>query len=172
MKAMLRFFDPRIFEGLMDVLSPEQLTAFLAPAEKWWYVDRAGKLVSVEAKFNYVDESAVPLELSAKQEFDLIDASDPDRVLASLRENVPDLIQKQPLSAQYEFVAKNLQAARSAGLTSFSDLVLYNIVVLKKGLDFIRSATWLSLLNDIKLKSADFMAVVMSLDIDETMEEL
>lgn len=138
MKAMLRFFDPRIFEGLMKVLSVEQLATFLAPAEKWWYVDRAGKLTSVEAKFNAVDESAVPLELSAEQEFDLIEASDPDRVLASLRDNVPDLIQTQPLSAQYDFVARNLHVARGAGLTSIADFVLYNMVVLIKGLDYIR----------------------------------
>jgi hypothetical protein len=172
MKAMLRFFDPRIFEGLMNVLDAEQLAKFLAPASKWWYIDRAGKVIRVESTFNAADESAAPLELSAKQEFDLIDASDPDRVLASLRENVPDLIKKQPLSAHYDFVVTNLQAARSAGLSSFADLVLYNIVVLKKGLDFIQSATWLSLLNDVKSKSADFMAVALSLDIDETRGEL
>ena len=167
MKAMLRFFDPRIFEGLMNVLSPEQLATFLAPAEKWWYVDRAGKLVSVEAKFNAVDESAVPLELSAKQEFDLIDASDADRVLASLRENASDLIQKQPLPAQYDFVAANLQAARDAGLTSIADLVLYNMVVLIKGLDFIKSEIWSSLMDEVASKSADFMELVLSLNIDE-----
>jgi hypothetical protein len=167
MKAMLRFFDPRIFEGLMKVLSPEQLTTFLAPAEKWWYVDRAGKLVNVDAKFNDVDESAVLLELSAKQEFDLIDASDSDRVLASLRENAPDLIQKQPVHAQYKFVVANLQAARDAGLTSIADLVLYNIVVLIKGLDFIRSETWSSLMDEVVSKSGDFMELVLSLNIDE-----
>jgi hypothetical protein len=167
MKAMLRFFDPRIFEGLMNVLSPEQLATFLVPAEKWWYVDRAGKLISVEAKFNAVDESTVPLELSARQEFDLVDDSDADRVLVSLRENSPDLIQKQPLPAQYNFVATNLQAARDAGLTSIADFVLYNIVILIKGPDFIKSETWSSLMDEVASKSADFMELVMSLNIDE-----
>jgi hypothetical protein len=167
MKAMLRFFDPRIFEGLMNVLDPKQLAKFLAPAGRWWYVDRAGKFISVDAKFNAVDESAVPLELNAKQEFDLIDASDPDRVLAFLRENVPDLIQKQPLSAQYDFVATNLQAARNAGLTSLGDFALYNIVVLIKGLDFIKGETWSRLMNEVKSKSAEFMELVSSLNIDE-----
>jgi hypothetical protein len=167
MKAMLRFFDPRTFEGLMTVLSPEQLATFLAPAERWWYVDRVGKLMSVEARFNAVDESTVPLELSTKQEFDLIEASDPDRVLASLRENVPDLIQKQPLSAHYDFVATNLQAARNSGLTSLADFVLYNIVVLIKGLDFIRSETWSSLMDEVASKPADFMELVSSLAMDE-----
>jgi hypothetical protein len=171
MKAMLRFFDPRIFEGLVDVLIPEQLAKFLAPANEWWYIDRAGKLISVEAKFDAVDESVVPLELSAKQEFDLIDASDPDRVLASLRENVPDLIQKQPLCAQYDFVATNLEVARSAGLTSRADFVLYNIVVLERGLDFTKSATWSSLLENVKSKSMDFIAAVLSLEIEESREK-
>jgi hypothetical protein len=167
MKAMLRFFDPRTFEGLMKVLSPEQLATFLAPAERWWYVDRAGKLVSVDATFNVIDELEFPLVLSAKQEFDLIDASDSDRVLASLRENAPDLIQKQPLPAQYDFVAANLQVARDAGLTSIADLVLYNIVVLIKGLDFIKSETWSSLMDEVASKPADFMELVLSLNIDE-----
>jgi hypothetical protein len=172
MRAMLRFFDPRTFEGLMKVLSPEQVTTFLAPAERWWYIDRAGKLVSVDAKFNVVDELAMPLVLSAKQEFDLIDASEPDRVLAALRENTPDLIQKQPLPAQYEFVVTNLQAARSSGLTSIADLVLYNIVVLIKGLNFIRGETWSKLMDEVKSKPGGFMAMVSSMDIDEEREAL
>jgi hypothetical protein len=167
MRAMLRFFDPRTFEGLMKVLSPEQLTTFLAPAERWWYIDRTGKLVSADATFNVADELAMPLVLSAKQEFDLIDASEPDRVLASLRENAPDLIQKQPVPAQYEFVATNLETARGAGLTSFADLVLYNMVVLIKGLDFIRGETWSRLMDEVKSKSLDFMEMVSSLDMDE-----
>jgi hypothetical protein len=167
MKAMLRFFDPRIFEGLMSVLSTEQVASFLAPAERWWYIDRAGKLVSVDARFNVIEELALPLVLSAKQEFDLLDSSEPDRVLASLRENAPELIQKQPLPAQYEFVVTNIQAARSAGLTSIADLVLYNIVVLIKGLDFISGETWSRLMDEIKSKSVDFLAMVSSLDIDE-----
>jgi hypothetical protein len=167
MKAMLRFFDPRIFEGLMSVLSPEQLNTFLAPAEKWWYVDRAGKLMSLDATSNAIEESAVPLVLSAKQEFDLVDASEPDRVLASLQENVPELIQKMPLSAQYDFVATNFHAARSNGLISLADLVLYNIVVLVKGTDFVTGATWSRLMNDVKSKSIDFLEIVSFLDIDE-----
>lgn len=167
MKAMLRFFDPRIFEGLMNVLSPEQLNTFLAPAEKWWYVDRAGKLMSLEATFNAIEKSAAPLVLSAKQEFDLVDASEPDRVLASLRENVPELIQKLPLSNQYAFVATNFKTARSNGLISIADLVLYNIVVLVKGIDFVKGATWSTLMDDVKSKSIDFLEVVSSLGIDE-----
>jgi hypothetical protein len=171
MKAMLRFFDPRIFEGLMNVLSPEQLNTFLAPAEKWWYVDRAGKLMSLEATFNAIEKSAAPLVLSAKQEFDLVDASEPDRVLASLRENAPELIQKLPLSAQYDFVATNFKTARSNGLISIADLVLYNIVVLVKGIDFVKGATWSTLMDDVKSKSIDFLEVVSSLGIDEERRE-
>lgn len=167
MRAMLRFFDPRTFEGLMTVLSPEQLTTFLAPAERWWYIDRTGKIVSVDAKFNVADELAMSLVLSAKQEFDLIDTSEPDRVLASLRENAPDLIQKQPVPAQYDFVATNLQSARSAGLTSLADFVLYNIVVLIKGVDFTKGETWSRLMDQVKLKRVDFMEMISSLDIDE-----
>jgi hypothetical protein len=167
MKAMLRFFDPRIFEGLMNVLSPAQIASFLAPAERWWYIDRAGKIMSVACIFNAVEDVAIPLVLNAKQEFELIDMSEPDRVLASLRENAPDLINKKSLSCQYEFVVRNLQAARDAGLTSIADLVLYNIVVLVKGLDFIKREAWASLMVSVKSNSIDFIAGVSSLDVDQ-----
>ena len=167
MRVMLRFFDPRTFEDLMSVLRPIQITTFLSPAEKWWYVDRAGKLVSLDATFNVVEELKTPLTLNANQEFDLIDASEPDRVLAALRENALDIIQKQPLSAQHGFVRENIETAKKAGLTSVADLVLYNIVALMMGMDFIKSDAWLDLLREVKSKSVDFLTVVSSLGIDD-----
>jgi hypothetical protein len=161
MRVLLRFFDPRTFEGLTKVLSPEQLTTFLAPAERWWYI------VRIDAAFNIADELAMPLILNAKQELDLIDASEPDRVLASLRDNVPDLIRKEPIHAQYDFVAKNLQSAHSIGLTSIADLVVYNVVALIKGIDFIRGEAWSRIMDDVKSKPMDFMPMVSSLNLDE-----
>jgi hypothetical protein len=167
MEAMLRYFDPRIFEGLMKVLTVEQATTFLSPAEKWLYANRAGNLVNIDATFNTIDEPEVPLTLTAKQEFDLIDMSESDQVLASLRESTPDLMLKLPLPIQYDFVAMNIRAARAAGLTSIPNLVLYNVVALVKGQDFMKGQIWSRLMDDVKRKTVEFPEAALSLDIDE-----
>ncbi len=168
MNAMLRFFDPRVFEGLMNVLDRDQITTFLSPAEKWWYVDRGGKIVAVDATFSVAEKSIMPLELSARQEFDLIDGAELDQVLALLKENAPDLIKEQPLPEQCGFVAENIRAAKAFGLTSIAELALYNMIVLIKGAGFTKGADWSILMDKVASKSIDFLTAMSAMDTDET----
>lgn len=49
--VVLRFFDTRIFESVLTVLTEEQKRQFLTPACSWWYMDRKDNLQHVESFF-------------------------------------------------------------------------------------------------------------------------
>lgn len=164
MVAMLRFFDPRVFEKLVKILSVEQARAMLSPAEKWSYVDRKGRVVSVNAEFDIVENFELPLQLNEAQEFGLVDASEPDQVLALLRENVPNLLSRLHLVKQYEFVVHNIKAAKDLGLRSTVDLVLYSAVALSQGVEFATGPIWSDLMTDVKSGRIEFAEVVAAND--------
>lgn len=46
--ALLRYQDPRVFERLVEILSPEQLNHLLGPIEAWWYIDHRRQLRGIE----------------------------------------------------------------------------------------------------------------------------
>jgi hypothetical protein len=152
MDGMLRFFDPRVFEQLTKILSVEQAQTFFSPAEQWWYVDRAGKLVSLQTTFDADEKLDYPVEFTEAQEFELIEASEPDQVLALIKEHVPGLISSYPPHLQHEFINRNVRAAREIGLSSVLDFVLYIGVVLMKGDDFINGQSWARVCGDVKEK--------------------
>jgi hypothetical protein len=106
------------------------------------------------------------LVLSARQEFDLLEACEPDQVLLLLRESVPELIQKLQRSQQYRFVADNVLVAKSVGLRAIEDLVLYNTIVLALGGTVIESLAWGNFLQDLKDNLSDFRTLVSGLNID------
>jgi hypothetical protein len=167
MEAMLRFFDPRIFEKLALILAPEQASTFFSVAEKWWYVDRAGDLRCIKAQLNPKEERYRPLELSERQEFDLVDGSEPDQVLALLREYVPNLMLKLPISRQHHVVAECIEEAKEIGLNAPLDFFLFVTMVLAKGEKLIQEPIWLHLMNSVRVKAMSFAEALMKIEIDE-----
>jgi hypothetical protein len=165
MDALLRFFDPRVFEQLIKILSIEQANALLSPACRWWYVDRAGNLVGMDTEFDIADQCDLPLQLSKDQEFDLIDASEPDQILALLYEHAPSLLSRVPISDQYGFVTGCINSAKELGLSSASDLTLYSAVSLKHGVFFGKSAGWKDVLAEVRLNRISFSEAVAANDV-------
>lgn len=164
MDAMLRFFDPRVLEQLQKVLSVEQARLFFSPAEKWWYVDRSGKFVGHDAEFDPVEKFELPLALSEDQEFQLLEASEPDQVLGVLRENASFLVSSLPLHTQYQYVVRQIQAARELGLSSTVDFVLYSAAALSNGEDFPASSIWAGVFDDVRVNGIPFTEAVMTRD--------
>lgn len=89
MGVLLRYFDPRVFESLLAVLEERQRSDFLNPADCWWYVGRSGSLLRQCAQYAAMDPN-ISLELSASQEFALLDASEIDQLAAHLESMLPD----------------------------------------------------------------------------------
>lgn len=165
MDALLRFFDARIFEPLMAVLSPEQMELLCSPAKKWWYVDRVGRLVGIDREFECTEGDFQHLELNEKQEFALINASEPDQVLYLLIKAMPQLGVLMPKN-KYGFIANNIFLASRLGLNSVSDFVLYSAMVVLRGRDFEVLPYWKSALENVRTKRISFAdAVVGSEDV-------
>nr|WP_081983746.1 DUF4123 domain-containing protein [Massilia sp. JS1662] len=166
MEAMLRFFDPRVFQSLIGILDAEQWNVFLSVAQKWWYVDRSGFIKSLNSGFNDARCRDKSLVLSAAQEFSLVDACEADQVLNALRENVSDTLQKLNISLQYDFVVSNIEEAKRFGLQSLDDLILYNVTVLLMGKSLLTEVKWSDLKHAGKLDPSKFSELVVSLEND------
>lgn len=170
MEAMLRYFDPRVFEGLVNVLTLEQKWSFFFPVSSWWYVDRSGKIQCAGAGKNEAEMVSQQLELTSAQEQALICKCEVDQILASLRQNACDLMQRIMLPQQYKFVDENVQEARSFGVDSIDALKLYCVIALAMGREFMRGSTWSSAMKEVKNKSIDLQGIVASMNFDNHLE--
>lgn len=158
MEALLRFFDPRVFESLTTVLSLEQAERFFCVADHWKYIDRTGKLIGFSAKFMDQDEAPQDFSLTQQQEFELVEACEPDQVLTLLRENAPKLLEKVRLQDRYEFVSRHIVIAKREGLDSVSKFSIYMLLVLSKGDDFINDPMrepWIRKIKEDNFEFAD-----------------
>ncbi len=142
MVVVLRYFDARIFESMLIVLSDEQKLNFLSPAPRWWYVDRRGELQTVDAAFDASDGRCIPLIFTAFQESALLDASEPDQVGQMLRTFVPVEYAKLAAGKDYDFVMKNMEYARAFGVASTHDHALFCSLALLEGDSFSERAKW------------------------------
>lgn len=160
MGALFRFYDPRVLEALVRILTVEQAKSFFSLASQWWYIDRRGGLQQIGSTFLADQETEVPLKLSAAQESSLVDATESDRVLLALRQNVPQLIANIALAEQYDFTLRSTCSAMKHGLESTSDYVLYSILRLTYGNEFSASPEWQTVFAKISSEPGSFAALV------------
>lgn len=165
MDAVLRFFDPRIFECLAKVLRAEQLANLCNPARTWWYVDRQGHFIKLEQEFRYVKNNYEPLELTEGQEFSLIEASEPDQVIHILDKVMPKVRSSMPKDI-YGFVVDNMRSASKSGLIGPIDFALYSIMVATRGINFETLPYWRQAMDNVRAGSISFAdAVAESADL-------
>jgi len=162
----LRFFDTRIFEKLMAVLSVEQINAFLNVAHCWWFVDRKGMLQSVEADFSDFEVPTIPLDLTQLQEDAMLDHSIPDQIIGMLTESVPRELENLPIDSRHDFVLRHIAAANDAGIKETHELVLYCALALLHGELFSQEKNWTILLNDVRSKKTSLTEIVQGLEIN------
>jgi hypothetical protein len=149
MDVMLRYFDPRTFEGLLTVLSEDQRDTFLSVADCWWYLDRCGVAVQRSAAYETKDRFEAPVVLTAEQEFALLDASEGDQVAAQLRTMMPDHYRRIPLPQQHDFITRQMLAAAASGIKTTSELALYCGLALIHGEGFAATSPWRSVLERV-----------------------
>ncbi len=157
----LRFFDPRIFEQLVQVFSPEQRAAFLGVAHDWWFVDRRGQLRHVDSKFSEVDLLDSPLNLNQEQEHALLDASEPDQVANMLKERMPEAYQGLPAPERHDFFLRHMNAARNYGIQPTHELGLYCGLALLYGEGFSMEKEWQPVLEKVRTGNLSLTKAVM-----------
>lgn len=150
MEIVLRYFDSRVFEQLVAVLSDEQKRAFLNVANRWWFVDRRGEVQAVDAKFSEAESHEIPLNLSAQQEGEMLDASEPDQVAAFLRPVVPVEYANLAPELRYDFIVRHMGAARLLGIQATHELALYCVMPLLHGEQFATQAPWPAVLGEVQ----------------------
>lgn len=171
MEAMLRFFDPRVLESLLRILSGEQARTFFSPAEVWRYVDRAGNLVSVPTVFDPQEKFSAPLILSEKHEFALLEACEIDQVLDLLRANLPTSMATLPISDQAKFVSRSISTARQYGIDSIFKFSIYSAVSLSQGKIFINGPQGVQFLDALKQDDFDSPENIDNFNLEENQRQ-
>lgn len=153
-EVVLRYFDARVFEALLPVLTPAQRAAWLEPARCWWYVDRAGLLQGCDGSPGMPqahDPLNPALQLDATQFGALLDGTEPDQVAYLLRQRVPEPFLRVEPPARHAFVLRQMQQARGAWqLASTQDFALYCALALLRGEDFALTPKWQRALQRVK----------------------
>lgn len=161
MTVTLRFFDPRIFEQLVQVLGPDQRAAFLGVAHDWWFIDRRGQLQYVNAGFSEVDLLDLPLILNREQEHALLDASEPDQVANMLKERMPEAYEKLPAPERHDFFVRHMNAARNYGIHATHELCLYCGLAFLYGENFAAEEEWRPALDKVRAGNLNLTQAVI-----------
>lgn len=139
-EVFLRYFDARILPGFMPVLTTAQWDALLRPIDAWCLWDRhlhwhawqgAGEPVSAE------DPTLLRYSLAQQQQ--LARQSQPDKILHLIHETHGSAAEGSPLRvelfelssyAQYRRIASLVNEARTLGLASDADVMLFCVLAL------------------------------------------
>jgi hypothetical protein len=151
MEVLLRFYDTRILPHLHFALSPEQANIFYSVAQAWWYVTRAGKLQECKTQFREEDKFRAPLLFTQGEENVLTTLAFPDAVLGKLLEEVPELITTMHRAEQHNFVMRQLDRLQTMGITAMPDIMIYCVICLREGDDFVERSPWIEKWEAIKL---------------------
>lgn len=151
MHVMFRYFDPRVFEAMLEIFSTSRVGEFLAIANCWWFMDRRGTLVRTEAVFSGIDKLAVPIVISLREESAFIDASEPDQVAQILDATLTNKFNEISYSRRYQFIQQHSMAAQKIGLVSTHDLSLYCGLAILYGENFALDDKWASILAKVEL---------------------
>jgi hypothetical protein len=167
MDVMLRYFDPRVFEAMLQIFPEERRAAFLGIAACWWYVDRCGQLVCVPSAVQDTDPFDGPTTLSAEEECAFVDASEPDQIAQLVSAMLPEQYGRLGGAGRYPFIQRHAAAAREFGIDSVHDAALYCTLVLLHGEQFAEGPAWSALLATVKTGHIALMDAVIRMEEED-----
>jgi hypothetical protein len=164
MSVVLRFFDTRTIATLRKILSPEQLRVFTSIAQRWIYIDRYGEAQTLQQSKSAVDDDFVaPLEFSAQQEAQLIEAGEIDAMVNLLvNQQINGLIDLTP-PVQYDLTAQLLSNTKDYQINQLSDQAAFCRVGLELGSDFHQKSPWSTELVDVTAQRSTFTQLLEKL---------
>jgi len=127
-KFVLRFADTRVLPLLVSALDESQRQRFLGPLREWRYVARDGQVGRLP-RCAEGEGARGPLLLSAGQFGFLVDASEPDAILAELRgsDRIPEGLLP---STTYRRLVSELQSATEKGILRAMDRMTWAALAL------------------------------------------
>lgn len=169
-EMLLRWYDTRVLEPFMGVLDPLQKALFLGPIHRWDFWDRFGdfKHLPLPGSLSEGFPALPPLRLDEVQYTKLLDACEPDVVIAQLRRVIPDEMRQLSHGVLYPFVDRHVEQARAEGVRTTDEFVHYMLLALYTSGGFITHpavAEWRSASTEERAAS-DFTDWVMNLPDD------
>lgn len=162
MAVVLRFADARVLPALRAALDPEQTRQFFAGITNWWYIERDCQLAELalpdaNATLATSDAYIPPLVLTVKQESWLLEAAEPDSVIALIAQHDAQALEKLPKAQQHRFVKEQILAARDWDITSTADQALFCMIALEQSPEQLTGQAWQQALQQVKSKRISLM---------------
>lgn len=163
LSVVLRFADARVLPVLYDTFDDEQRNQFFSCMTNWWYVSRRDELRALPLHHEpgaNASSFKPPLQLTAAQEHQLIDAAEPDSVMQILRRHDAEALDKITPSEQYDFVKASIRRARAWSVETPSDLALFCMMALEHGPAFDELTNWKAALTNLRAGKITLIRVV------------
>lgn len=168
-EMIFAFWDPAILGTLVGqkddstlhvpgpVLSARQRSKLFAGINAWWYWGRTGQQHQIPDDNPQADADQVllPLKLTPIQVDMLVEASVPDHLLATIKENSPQLLIDLPELDQYARIKQHLLEARRLKIFGMKDMTDYICAALIYGAQMQQNSTIVSLLEKVKAGETD-----------------
>jgi len=113
----LRYYDPRVFSNLVEILKPEQWH-FLTLAPHWHWIghNRECCTLTIPMDLEGASRFPLPLSLDESQKQAITAASMPYEVMALLQEYAPDRLDEIPVPERHATIQRSIARSRAKGL--------------------------------------------------------
>jgi Domain of unknown function (DUF4123) len=161
--VLLRIFDTRVLEAVLDHFSAEQKSQLVACATQWWFATREAELAPLYVSpWPTQDLFKPPWRLTQQQENALVDASEADAMVDLLKRRNVEALLALPYPRRYLVVTQLLAQCRALNIDAISDQAAYCTLVLMRGLRLEDDPVWQALLPRVKGKQMSFQAALQT----------
>lgn len=156
MPVMLRYFDTRIFESLLQVLSEPQCEQFVGVGSCWYWLDRAGQLQTRASRQLETDAWPQQFELDVAQQNALIEAGSADALVEQMTTQAPDMCRGQTRAELHAVASRCLPKFAELHIEDNRTQTVYCLAALQLGAAFESQPEWAAILKRVAGKTLTF----------------
>lgn len=154
--ALLRYFDTRIIESLLQVLETEQCKTFFGIAACWQWLDRAGELRHYQVEQLPDDSWPSPWKLDEKQQNAMIDAAEADALVQQIQSHGMELCAGHSRASLHTLARSCIAQAEKFEIDGIPARTLFSLLAMQTGTGFHEQPEWAALLARVRLKEISF----------------
>ncbi len=140
---LLRYFDPRILEVVLEHLDPAHSAAFLALGSRWCWIDRDGSLRNHPLNAASGDDPVrVPTLLTASEEAQLVLATEAGQLLTQALTIWPQDLEKISGKGQFALARRTCQEADSLDMGQSASRLQLLLLASSHGAGYYDSPLW------------------------------
>lgn len=165
MPVMLRYFDTRILESLVPVLSPAQRNEFLGIASRWQWLDRAGDLRRLDSDQLQSDSWPHQFEFDVVQQNALIEASTADALVEQMQAHAADLCRPKTRAELHALAERCVPKFDRFAIEDVRTQTLYCLTELQLGPAFDMQSEWAQALERVAKKQIGFEVLLKEMGV-------